>query len=45
MTKDERKFLDEVLDDNGQKRKYEKCERVGEKFHYLQATNLGTKTM
>ena len=32
MTKDERKFLDKALDDRGQRRKYEKCERVRKEF-------------
>ena len=33
--KDERRLLDEALDDKCQRRKYWKCEKVGEKFHYL----------
>ena len=35
MTKDGRKLLNEALDDRGQRRKYEKCEGVGDKFYYL----------
>ena len=27
--------LDKVLDDKCQRRKYRKCERIGEKFYYL----------
>ena len=43
MTKDGRKLLDKALDDRGQRRKYEKYERVRKEFHYLQATLLDTK--